>query len=112
MGPPQPVENERSLQNSRAVTEHLTENEMTAARTKTGTEKERRTKKERMGGSMKRTDTARDMEGKSMIATGGSIGIGTGTETGTANIMVIAAGGIVILDATGKGVYITIHSSL
>lgn len=109
MEPRLPVGNEKSRQSTMAVTEHLTESEMSAARTKTGTERGKRTRKGRTiriqgEGSMKRTDTAHDMEGKIMTATEGNIEIGTETAT----IIVMAVGGIVTLDATGKRNYASI----
>lgn len=109
MGLQRQVGNERILQSTREVTVLLTETGTSVPYTKivienvTGTEREKRIRNGRTiekegDGNMKRTDTARDMEGRSMTEIEGNIA--TGTETVT--IIVTVAADIETPDVIGK----------
>ena len=115
MGRRQPVENEKITQSMKAVIVHLTENETSVDHTKTviesatGTETETETETERRirkghtigreeGESMKRNDTARDMEERIMIAT--DVNFARGREIVT--IIVTAAVGTESLAEIGE----------
>lgn len=113
MGHRQPVENEKITQSMKAVIVHLTENETSVDHTKTVIEsatgtgtvtgRERKIRKGHMigregGESMKRNDTARDMEERIMIAT--DVNFARGRETVT--IIVTAAVGTESLAEIGE----------